>query len=1036
MASKTRMLSAAAGLAIAAAAYAQPALFTDLGDHSTANNTGTTPVTLISAADIQWFKIKLPTTTASLGFVDLWTNGPGNITDSEMGIYDNLGAKKAEDDDDGPSNLSALSFGKTSPTRVATPVVAPATSLGLAYNGRDGNLTNGIYWIAVGRFNVTFNATAWSVTSTSTSTERTMTLGWNIEVPPASLPLQISTSSLSSTSGQAGATFNAFATISPGTGPASTGITVSLDASGVAAGTLTLLDNGVAPDVTAGDNIFSGAVTVGGGALGGTQTLTFNASDAQARTATATQTYRVLARPSTFTDLGDLSSTSNSGTTAVTLVSATDIQWFKAKLPVVSSVNGYVDVWTNGPGNMTDSLMGVYDDSGVRIASDDDDGPSLLSALSFGQTTPTRAGTAAVAPATAAGLAYDGRDGALAGGTYWIAVGRFSVTFNATGWDVSSTSTSTDRTTTLGWNIVIPGTPTNPTGVAVHTPASGLAGSTFVSRVTVTPGTFPASTGINVNADASSVGGGSVTLKDDGVAPDLVANDNIFSGNISVSGGTVPAAYSINYTVSDSQLRSSANSATFTVVPPPPANDNCANASVATLGTTPFTNVNATVDGSACAGSGADVWFSFQPPANGNYSFATCGTTFDTVLSLHPSCGAASIGCNDDNFTVCSSSASYFEVNGLLASNTYLVRVASFSSSTTGTGTLTIANVTPPPPTNPTGIGSATPATSIAGTTALLKVTVTPGANPATTNHTVTVDLSSLVGGSPGTTFYDDGTNGDVTPGDNVFSRSYPIDSSQASGTYAAPFTIGDTEGRPGSGTFNINVIAAAQWDEITNGRADAGNSVATAQAPFGTGSLSSIDGHFAANEDVDIYRIQICDFANFSASADNAVTNNGDTQLFLFGFDGTGVQMDDDTPISTGLSSQMGNQFVTANGDYYLAVSHYDVDPLNAGGFPIWEDSPFNVVRAPDGTTNGGDIVLSSWSGTYATAFNYRLVLTGTCFPCVGDFNRDGTIDFFDYLDFVDAFTQNQAKADINLDGSIDFFDYLDFVDRFTSGC
>ena len=106
--------------------------------------------------------------------------------------------------------------------------------------------------------------------------------------------------------------------------------------------------------------------------------------------------------------------------------------------------------------------------------------------------------------------------------------------------------------------------------------------------------------------------------------------------------------------------------------------------------------------------------------------------------------------------------------------------------------------------------------------------------------------------------------------------------------------------------------------------------------------------------------------------------------------------------------------------------------DPLNAGGFPIWEDTPFNVVRAPDGTTNGGDIALASWSGTFATAFDYRLVMTGVCFPCLADYNRDGTVDFFDYLDFVDAFSQ--GTADFNLDGSIDFFDYLDFVDRFSN--
>jgi hypothetical protein len=54
----------------------------------------------------------------------------------------------------------------------------------------------------------------------------------------------------------------------------------------------------------------------------------------------------------------------------------------------------------------------------------------------------------------------------------------------------------------------------------------------------------------------------------------------------------------------------------------------------------------------------------------------------------------------------------------------------------------------------------------------------------------------------------------------------------------------------------------------------------------------------------------------------------------------------------------------------------------------------------------------------------------------CAGDFNCDSSVDFFDYLDFVDAFTSGAANADFNGDGSSDFFDYLDFVDAFTSGC
>jgi hypothetical protein len=54
----------------------------------------------------------------------------------------------------------------------------------------------------------------------------------------------------------------------------------------------------------------------------------------------------------------------------------------------------------------------------------------------------------------------------------------------------------------------------------------------------------------------------------------------------------------------------------------------------------------------------------------------------------------------------------------------------------------------------------------------------------------------------------------------------------------------------------------------------------------------------------------------------------------------------------------------------------------------------------------------------------------------CPADFNADTVVDFFDYLDFVAAFSSNDPAADFNADAVIDFFDYLDFVASFSSGC
>ncbi len=72
-----------------------------------------------------------------------------------------------------------------------------------------------------------------------------------------------------------------------------------------------------------------------------------------------------------------------------------------------------------------------------------------------------------------------------------------------------------------------------------------------------------------------------------------------------------------------------------------------------------------------------------------------------------------------------------------------------------------------------------------------------------------------------------------------------------------------------------------------------------------------------------------------------------------------------------------------------------------------------------------------ASTTGDVGTPGFYR-----TCASCPADFNCDATVDFFDYLDFVDAFGSQSVTADFNQDGIIDFFDYLDFVDTFATGC
>lgn len=97
--------------------------------------------------------------------------------------------------------------------------------------------------------------------------------------------------------------------------------------------------------------------------------------------------------------------------------------------------------------------------------------------------------------------------------------------------------------------------------------------------------------------------------------------------------------------------------------------------------------------------------------------------------------------------------------------------------------------------------GAATPPSADPGDTTLLTVTVTPGQNPPSTGITVTGDLSSI-GGSASQTFFDDGTNGDVTPGDNIFSYEATVAPGTPLGPVALPIHVQDLELR----MFDFNI--------------------------------------------------------------------------------------------------------------------------------------------------------------------------------------------------------------------------------------
>jgi DNA/RNA endonuclease G (NUC1) len=108
--------------------------------------------------------------------------------------------------------------------------------------------------------------------------------------------------------------------------------------------------------------------------------------------------------------------------------------------------------------------------------------------------------------------------------------------------------------------------------------------------------------------------------------------------------------------------------------------------------------------------------------------------------------------------------------------------------------------------------GSANPGTLAPGATTLMTVTVIPAITPPSTGITVVGNLS-VVGGSATQTFFDNGTNGDVTPNDNIFSYSYAVPANQIGGNFVITAVATDAQARTASANFNLVVVAVSGTD-------------------------------------------------------------------------------------------------------------------------------------------------------------------------------------------------------------------------------
>ena len=125
------------------------------------------------------------------------------------------------------------------------------------------------------------------------------------------------------------------------------------------------------------------------------------------------------------------------------------------------------------------------------------------------------------------------------------------------------------------------------------------------------------------------------------------------------------------------------------------------------------------------------------------------------------------------------------------------------------------------------------PSPVAAGSATLLTVTVTPGSGPSSSGIAVNADLSSL-GGSASQRFFDDGTNGDVTAGDNVFSFRADVPVSTSTGTQTIAATVVDGQLRTAGASIPLTLTRAIGTEvfSISDRGGTSLSSQGTAQVP------------------------------------------------------------------------------------------------------------------------------------------------------------------------------------------------------------
>ncbi len=459
-----------------------------------------------------------------------------------------------------------------------------------------------------------------------------------------------------------------------------------------------------------------------------------------------------------------------------------------------------------------------------------------------------------------------------------------------------------------------------------------------------------------------------------------------------------------------------------------PLNDACSSAVTVTSPgiwfNNTFANDSTTVD---CGSSHHDVWYSYTAPSDavgaGTVQFRAMADSFFPVLTAYDgSCAGAVLDCVASGQEECQLNVP------VLPGQTVLVRLAGSSdhSPSSGTGFLQVAfspandlcenaQSIPASGTYPFNVAFATPDITAcnnfinSGTSKTLWYRYT-----APTNTSNQIELNARAwytnpdiccGNGPAMAIFDQ-CNG--TAISCVNNAAFTGATTYLSAGDQATYVIGEVSVDPllAIGSIAVTATPVSVWDEYEDGSGDSSSSPQLGQVINGSGPLDRVVGQKDGNggQDVDYFKIEVCDSASFFATA----VASGD-------FPGS----DSTTQASLTLFDQNG------------------IDTI------LLEGSGTDTIPGPNlvigGTLSDGIYYLEVRSTTANPDFRtYRIALSGVCriAVCTADFNGVNGVTVQDIFDFLTAWLAGNPSADFNHVNGVTVQDIFDFLTAWLAGC